>query len=181
MQLNKITVDDIKPKSKQLALGMISMLAGAILIPYVFQISYAQSVSGSPPSLKFFRTKVDLDKSVIPRGQEQTIEFSVEDSKSHQPVGGAITHATVTYPAGTPVRQFSGLTDSSGHSTISWKIERNAPLDTYDVGYKVELEGYVSEDFSTNFAVIAHGVNNNNNHNDHHHNDHHHNDHDDDK
>jgi hypothetical protein len=176
MNSNKVKLDHIiLSKSKRIALGVIFVLVGAILIPYVFQISYAQSVSGSPPSLRFFRIKAELDKSVIPRGQEQTIEFSVEDSKSHNPVAGAITRATVTYPAGTPVRQFSGITDLSGHSTISWRIERNAPLDTYDVSYKVELEGYSTEDFSTNFAVVGHGVNNN------HHNNHHHNNHDDGK
>jgi hypothetical protein len=178
MNLNKVKLDHIKlSKSKHIALGVIFVLVGAILIPYVFQISYAQSSgSSSIPSLRFFRTKVALDKSVIARGQEQDAKFTVEDSKTHQPVGGAITRVVVTYPAGTPVRQFSGITDSSGHSTISWRIERNAPVDTYDIDYKITLEGYQEEDFSSNFAVVAHSVNDHHHDKDHNHHDKDHND-----
>ena len=121
MQLNKIKFYDIKPRSNQVALSLILVLTSVILIPYVNQIIYAQSVSSSPQALKFFRIKAQVDKTVIARGQEQTIQFSVVDAKSNQPLGGAITRATVTYPAGSPLKQFAAFTDSSGHSTISFR------------------------------------------------------------
>jgi hypothetical protein len=168
----------IRPKSKQLALGLIFVLLATILIPYGVQLGYSQSVIGSTPSLKFFKAKVALDKAVIPRGQEQSVEFSVVDAKTNAPIAGAITRLTVSYPAGTPVRQLSGFTDSSGHSTLSWQIEGNAPLDTYTARYDIFLQGYAEESFSASFAVIGHGINNNHHHNnnDHDDNNHHHDD-----
>jgi hypothetical protein len=173
-KLTKVIMYDIKKKSnsEQVILCVMSLVLGAILILYVFQISYAQSVSSSSQTLKFFRIKAQVDKTVIARGQEQTIQFSVVDAKSNQPLGGAITRATVTYPAGSPLKQFAAFTDSSGHSTISFRIESNAPVDTYSVTYKVFLQGYATESFDGSFGVVAHGVNDNNHHNNHHHNNH---------
>jgi hypothetical protein len=176
MQQNKVIIYDIKSNSKQLALGTIFVLLSAILIPYVFQTSYAQSVSGPAPALKFFRIKGELDKVVIPRGQTQTIEVTTEDSKSHAPIAGAITRVSVAYPAGTPVLHFSGFTDSSGRTAISWHIEDNAPLDTYAVTADVFLQGYAEDSFTLNYAVVAHGVNDNHHHDN---NDNHHDDNDD--
>jgi hypothetical protein len=172
MQLTKLIRDQItKTKSNQLTFGMMFVLVSAILIPYLFQISYAQTVSVSSPSLKFFRIKAAVDKNVIPRGQEQTVQVSVEDAKSHAPIAGAIVRLTVVYPGGTPIRQVSGFTDTSGQATISWRIEGNAPLDTYTTRFDVFLVGYAEETFTGTFAVIAHGVNdgNHNDNNDHHH------------
>jgi hypothetical protein len=169
MKLTKLMRED---KSNLLAFGMTSVLVSAILIPYVFQISYAQTVSGSVPSLKFFKIKTLLDKAVIPRGQEQSVQISVVDAKTNQPIAGAITRLTVIYPAGTPVRQISGFTDSQGQSTISFRIEGNAPLDTYTLRYDVFLAGYAEETFTSTFAVIGHGINDghhNDDNNDHHH------------
>jgi hypothetical protein len=181
MQVTKIMQKYIiRPKSNQLALGLIFVLLATILIPYGVQLGYSQSVISSTPSLKFFKIKVALDKSVVPRGQEQSAEFSVVDAKTNAPIAGAIVRLTVTYPAGTPVRQLSSFTDSSGHATLSFHVEGNAPLDTYTARYDVFLQGYAEEVFTTSFAVIGHGVNNNNNdHNDH--NDHHKHHHDHDK
>jgi hypothetical protein len=179
MQVTKIMQKYIiRPKSKQLALGLIFVLLATILIPYGVQLGYSQSVSSSTPSLKFFKVKVALDKSVIPRGQQQSAEFSVVDAKTNAPIAGAIVRLTVTYPAGTPVRQLSGFTDSSGHATLSFPIESNAPLDTYSARYDIFLAGYAEEVFTTSFAVIGHGLNNNHHHNNNNdNNDHHHHDH----
>ena len=173
MQQNKVIIDDIISNSKQLALVTIFVLLSAILIPYVFQTSYAQSVSGPPPAIKFFRIKAELDKAVIARGQTQSIEVTAEDSKSHEPVAGAIARVVVTYPAGTPVLHFSGFTDSSGQATISWHVEDNAPLDTYAVTADVFLQGYTEDSFTLNYAVVAHDVNDNNHDNNDHHHRHH--------
>ena len=154
-------------KPMHFAVGVIFMLVGAVLVPYLFQASYAAYL-GSSPSLRFFKIKVALDKSVVRRGQEQSIKFSVEDSNTHQPLGGAITRATVIYPAGTPVKDLSTFTDSSGHSTISWQTERNAPLDTYDVDYDVVLQGYNEVSHTISYAVVSHdGGNGHYHHNQH--------------
>lgn len=104
------------------------------------------------------RIKVHLDKSIVPEGGSQAIRFQVVDEKSLQPIGGAITSATVKYPDGKTVRQFSTATDTSGLSSIPWQIERNAPLGSYVVVYSVFETGYVSQSFDTSFSVVAHGM-----------------------
>ncbi len=142
--------------------AVIFSIMGIILISYVFQNSYAD-----PPALRTLRIKVQLDKSVIARGDTQTVHFSVVDAKSRIPIGGSITRATVTYPAGTPVRQFSTITDKSGHSSISWQIEDKAPLGSYAIRYDVFEQGYAEEGFGSNFAVVAHSVYHNYHHHDH--------------
>jgi len=149
--------------------AVIFALMGLILTSYVFQASYADL-----PALRTLRIKVQLDKSVIARGDTQTVHFSVVDAKSHVAIGGAITRATVTYPAGTPVRQLSTITDKSGHSSISWQIEDKAPLGSYAIRYDVFEQGYAEEGFGGNFAVVAHSVYHNYHHHDHSNSHHHH-------
>jgi hypothetical protein len=87
----------------------------------------------------------------------------------------------VSYPAGSPATHFSGFTDSSGRTTISWHVEDNAPLDTYGVTVDVFLQGYAEDSFGVNYAVVAHGVNDNHHddNNDNHHDDNNDNHHDD--
>jgi len=174
MQLNDMIITSIRTNAKLSASFMLVGLTLMLLAPFVLQISNAQSFSRSPIGLKFFKIKAELNKTVIARGQEQKIQFTVVDSKSGQPLGGAITRATVVYPAGNPVRQFSAFTDSSGHSTITFNIEDDAPLDTYVVRYDVFLQGYAEENFNGNFGVVVHSVSGNHHNNDHNH-DHHHN------
>jgi len=91
----------------------------------------------------------------------------VVDAKSRIPIGGSITRTTVTYPAGTPVRQFSTITDKSGHSSISWQIEDKAPLGSYAKRYDAFEQGYAEEGFGTNLAVVAHSFYHNYHHHDH--------------
>lgn len=85
------------------------------------QSSYGQSV-------KTLNVKVQLDKSVIKRGDTQTIRYRVLDAMSGQPVSGAIVRATVGYADAVTVRQFTAVTDASGQASISWQIESNATL-----------------------------------------------------
>ena len=72
-----------------------------------------------------------MDKAVIAQGNTQTIEFQVSDAMTHQPIGGAVTSVLVRYPDVRTVRQFTATTDILGHSSVSWKIEDNAPLGSY--------------------------------------------------
>lgn len=120
------------------------------------QTSYATTAY---PEVGTLRIKVNLDKNMVAQGGTQIIRFQVADEKNHQPIGGAITSATVTYADGKTVRQLSALTDVSGHSSISWQIERNAPLGSYMVLYSVSETGYVSQsNFGNSFGVVAHGL-----------------------
>ena len=166
-KLTRVSRDDRK-LTGQLIPALVIVLAGVILVSYLFQVSYAQTTSLTSPTLKTFRIEAQLKKSVIARGDTQEAQIAVVDAKTRQPVGGTITRATVVYPAGTPVRQFSVLTDSSGHSSISWQIEDNAPQGSYKVTFDIFQQGYVEESFVTNFSVTAHNVDSHHHH--HHHN-----------
>ncbi|MGH9979430.1 MAG: hypothetical protein ACRD8Z_26875, partial [Nitrososphaeraceae archaeon] len=120
-----------------------------------FQLSFATQ---EEEGVRTLGIKVYLEKSVVAHGKEQTINFHVADQNSDQPIGGAITSATVSYADGQTVRQFSEPTDESGRSSISWTIERDAPEGLYEVVYSVFQTGYVPESFVSSFTVLAYNV-----------------------
>lgn len=144
-----------------------------ILISYIYvdiQTSYAQQ----QPALPSLRIKVQMDKAVIAQGNTQTIEFQVSDAMTHQPIGGAVTSILVRYPDIRTVRQFTATTDVSGHASVSWQIEDNAPLGSYTALYGVSETGYISPSgFDNSFSVIPHSINLSNNHHQSNHHNHH--------
>ena len=112
-----------KNSNKQKGLVTLFALMSLILISYLatgIQTSYAQEVT------KTLDGKVVLDKSVVVRGDSQTIRLKAFDANTGQPVSGAIARATVRYADGVTVRQFATPTDASGVAVISWTIESDA-------------------------------------------------------
>ena len=143
-----------------------------ILILYV-QVDIQTSYGQQQPALPSLRIKVQIDKAVIAQGNTQTIEFQVSDAMTHQPIGGAVTSVLVRYPDVRTVRQFTATTDILGHSTVSWKIEDNAPLGPYTALYGVSETGYISPScFDNSFSVVSHSINQPNSHQHHSHNNH---------
>jgi hypothetical protein len=146
------------------AVKLLAVLMTLVLFSYAggsfVHLSYAaQQQVGGVGTLEI---KASLDKIVVEQGKTQTIHFQVADQRSRIPIGGAITSATIDYADGKTVRHFSMPTDPSGRSSISWKIDRNAPIGRYDVGYSVFETGYVPESFGGgSFSVITRNVNNN--------------------
>jgi hypothetical protein len=135
-------------------MGVISILISFMQMG--IQASYAITEF---PEVRTFRIKVGLDNNIVAQGGTQVIRFQVDDEKSHQSIAGAITRATVKYPDGKTVRQFSAPTDMSGRSSISLRIEPNAPPGSYEVLYSVFETGYVSEwNFGDSFGVVEHGM-----------------------
>ena len=105
-----------KNSNKQAGLVILFALMGLILISYVaasIQTSYSQEVTNT------LNGKVVLDKSVVVRGDSQTIRFKAFDANTGAPVGGAIARATVRYADGVTVRQFATPTDALGMAAIS--------------------------------------------------------------
>ena len=123
-----------------------------ILILYV-QVDIQTSYGQQQPALPSVRIKVQMDKAVIAQGNTQTIEFQVSDAMTHQPIGGAVTSVLVRYPDVRTVRQFTATTDTLGHSTVSWKIEDNAPLGTY-----AHFTEYLKQDIYRLQALTTHLV-----------------------
>jgi len=164
---NTMSFDSNNKKARQVgSIASCALLISGILVLYGetgIQSGYAQQVNT-------FRIKVNLDKSVIARGDTQTIKFSVVDANSGKPISGAVTRATVKYAGSEIVRQFSTTTDASGQSSISWQIESNATPGAFTATYDVAAATYVEESFDNTFLVVIHSVNDDNGH---HHNHHH--------
>jgi uncharacterized protein YfaS (alpha-2-macroglobulin family) len=151
--------------TKTRLIGSVALIISVILILYVgngIQSSYGQQ------PVKTLNVKVQLDKSVVKRGDTQTIQYRVFDAMTGQPVSGAIVRATVGYADAVTVRQFTAVTDATGQASISWQIESNATPGSFSATFGVSPAAYIAESFDKTFAVVSHSVD------DHHH--HHHDD-----
>ena len=160
-----------KNSSKQEGLVTLFALLSLILISSVavgVQTSYAQEVT------KTVDGKVVLDKSVVVRGDRQTIWIKAFDANTGQPISGAIARATVRYADGVTVRQFAVPTDANGVAVISWTIESDAVPGAFSATFGISAAAYVTEQFDNTFSVVAQSVDDHNN-NDSHHNHGHHN------
>jgi hypothetical protein len=154
-----------KNSNKQAGLVTLFALMSLILISYVasgIQTSYAQQTT------KTLDGKVVLDKSVVVRGDSQTIRLKAFDSDTGQPISGAIARATVRYADGVTVRQFATPTDASGVAVISWTIESDAVPGAFSATFGLSAAAYVTEQFDNTFSVVAQSIND---HNDNHHDD----------
>jgi len=158
--------------NKQKGLVTLFALMSLILISYLstgIQTSYAQDVTKTLT----LDAKAVLDKSVVVRGDSQTIRIKVVDANTGQPIGGAIARATVTYNDGVTVRQFATATDASGVAVISWTIESDTVPGSFSVTYGVSAGAYVTEQFDKTFLVVPQSINDHNNNDDHHNHNHH--------
>jgi len=163
-----------KNSNKQKGLVTVFALMSLILISYLstgIQTSYAQDVNKTLT----LDVKTVLDKSVVVRGDRETIWFKVVDANTGAPIGGAIARATVTYNDGVTVRQFATSTDASGVAIISWTIESNTVPGSFSVTYGASAGAYVTEQFDKTFLVVPQSINgHNNDHNNNHHSHGHH-------
>lgn len=132
-------------------LALLFIILGLFLVSCVVvtfpSSSYAKSTSTTAEQeqpLRALDVTMHIEKKIVSQGNSQTIDFQVNDQKSRQPIAGSIISTMVTYADGQTVRQLNALSDESGHSNISWRIERNAPVGNYRVSYSVSQTGYVS-------------------------------------
>jgi len=147
--------------NKQAGLVTLFALMGLILISYVaasIQTSYAQELT------KTLDGKVVLDKSVVVRGDSQTIWLRAFDADTGQPISGAIARATVRYADGVTVRQFAIPTDALGMAAISWTIESDTVPGAFSATFGLSAAAYVTEQFDNTFTVVAQSDHNNNHH-----------------
>jgi hypothetical protein len=145
-------------------LPLLSIILGLFLVSCVEvtfpSFSYAKSAATTTEQeqpVRALDVTMHIEKKIVSQGNTQAMDFQVNDQKSRQPIAGSIISAMVTYADGQTVRQLNGLSDESGHSNISWRIERNAPVGNYRVSYSVSQTGYVSGGLVPElyFTVIA--------------------------
>jgi uncharacterized protein YfaS (alpha-2-macroglobulin family) len=128
------------------------MIVGVSLV-----LCLAGQFASGHQAVKLFKIKVQLDKSVIERGDTHTIRYWVNDATTNKPVSGAIVRATVEYADGVTVRQFAATTNLAGKASISWQIENHATPGSFSVSFEVSASAYVTESFDNSFSVVAYG------------------------
>jgi hypothetical protein len=117
---------------------------------HVIQLSYAQA------QLRTTEIKLDF-KKLIQVGNTEQITVFVRDQATGLPVSNAIAKITVTYPGGTPLRQFNLITDSNGKAVLSLPISSNAVTGAYGLDLTVSATGYEDSAITGgNFAVMSH-------------------------
>jgi hypothetical protein len=118
---------------------------------HVIQLSYAQA-----SSLRTTEIKVDF-KKLIQVGNTERIRVFAHDQATGLPVSGAVAKITITYPGGTPIRQFNLITDANGLALLSLPISSNAVTGAYGLDLTVSATGYLDSDINgDNFAVRSH-------------------------
>jgi hypothetical protein len=141
--------NDITKVARVGKLALLFMVLGLFLVSCVGlsfpSSSYAKSTTNEQEQpVRALDVRMHIENKVVSQGNTQAMDFQVNEQKSRQPIGGSIISATVIYADGQTVRQFNAVSDESGHSNISWRIERNAPVGNYRVSYSISQTGYVS-------------------------------------
>jgi hypothetical protein len=141
--------NDITKVARVRKLALLFMVLGLFLVSCVGlsfpSSSYAKSTTNEQEQpVRALDVRMHIENKVVSQGNTQAMDFQVNEQKSRQPIGGSIISATVIYADGQTVRQFNAVSDESGHSNISWRIERNAPVGNYRVSYSISQTGYVS-------------------------------------
>jgi len=141
--------NDITKVARVGKLALLFMVLGLFLVSCVGlsfpSSSYAKSTTNEQEQpVRALDVRMHIENKVVSQGNTQAMDFQVNEQKSRQPIGGSIISATVIYADEQTVRQFNAVSDESGHSNISWRIERNAPVGNYRVSYSISQTGYVS-------------------------------------
>jgi hypothetical protein len=81
-------------------------------------------------------------------------EMTVEVSDGTNPVSGASVSVHVTYASGVTTKDFSGVTDSNGEFSLSWKIGANSTPGTFQVDIDASKDGYTPAHETYSFDVV---------------------------
>ena len=116
---------------------------------HVIQLSYAQA------QLRTSEIKLDF-KKLIQVGNTEQITVFARDQATGLPISGAVAKIVITYPGGTPLRQFNLISDSNGKAVLSLPISNNAALGAYGVDLTVSATGYLDSTIGgSSFAVMS--------------------------
>ena len=121
-----------------------------------FGIVISAVPAGYGQTLRLMEVKLQF-KKLVQGGHTEIIRLFVRDQATGLPISGGNARFSVTYPTGTPVRQFNLLTDASGTATLSLPVDKNAELGTYALDTTVTgATGYQDTTIgSVDFAVMS--------------------------
>ena len=99
--------------------------------------------------------KVDF-KKLVERGSDQKVRVTLNDIANGNPISSANARMTIYFPGGAPIRQFTLLTDTNGHASLTLPIADNAALGQYGIDVLASALGYFDSAIGTvNFAVMS--------------------------
>lgn len=121
-----------------ITVGLVTNEAIQLLVNFA-KDRFGRVEEEAAPNLQLSFDISDL-KNPISRGQEQKITIAVFHEESA--VEGAIVKGRVKHESGKAEHTFSGLTDSSGKYSHSWKVEETTDIGTYNVRINISADGY---------------------------------------
>ena len=81
---------------------------------------------------------INIDTNPITRGNEQTITVNIIDKDSKEELSGIEINGFIKYASRTTTKSFSGITDSDGKLSHSWKIGENSKPGLFEVMVKAK-------------------------------------------
>ncbi len=105
------------------------------------------------PVIKSMIVDVNTDKTSYSRGSTVKLTTTVTDSQNASPIVGALVKVTINAPNDKVLWTGSGLTNSFGISTLSYRLNSSALRGTYSLTATVTYTGYSVGIDQTTFAV----------------------------
>jgi hypothetical protein len=155
MNMNTNFLKCERPKPMLLSVSSAILIFSLVAISILMVMDTLSKVNYAFAQTSILRTtelKVDL-KKLVGVGSDQNIRVSLSDIGTGDPISSAIIRMTINFPGGAPIRQFTLLTDTNGHASLTLPIARNAALGQYGVDVSASALGYFDSGSTVNFAV----------------------------
>jgi hypothetical protein len=104
---------------------------------------------------KELTVQVRFAEDPVPRGDTQTINVVVRDSKTEEPVENASVQIRERYASGSVTKSFAAFTDRTGAISLSWPIEDAFQTGAYETTVRVSANGYKLVTVETGFEVVT--------------------------
>jgi hypothetical protein len=99
---------------------------------------------------------IEVAQNPIAAGSRQTITVTASEQNSNVKVIGAEVVGNIKYVT-TTTKEFSGITDSTGKVSYSWKIGANSKPGTFTIEAKASANGYEHSTRTRTFEVVKSG------------------------
>jgi von Willebrand factor type A domain len=106
--------------------------------------------------LKYLRFITDFEKDPVDAGKEQKLSVTVYEANSTKTLNGANVTSKIRDGAGQIQKEFSGITDSNGLVSFSWKIPVGSKISTtstMEANTRVSSYGYATSSNVSSFQI----------------------------